>query len=171
MFLSKLQCQQPDSCGVPAPLCPLLLSMLVLTSALACLSQGIWRWTASTSKVWLYQCCFLFPQGGWHKTIHADFPPGDPSWPQNLLRSYGHCPASRSNFPGSYWLSTDPDLKEIVRCALKKIFQSIFQTGSDHHSHRVPNIFPSSQVRSLCPCTWQDGCSELHNWALAVTSL
>ena len=36
---------------------------------------------------------------------------------------------------------------------LKKIFQSIFQTGSDHHSHRVPNIFPSSQVRSLCPCT------------------
>lgn len=114
---------------------------------------------------------FLFPQGGWHKTIHADFPLGDPSWPQNLFRSYGHCPASRSGFPGSYWLSTDPDLKEIVRCALKKIFQSIFQTGSDHHSHRVPNIFPSSQVRSLCPCTWQGGCSELHNWALAVTSL
>lgn len=79
MFLSKLQCEQPDSCGVPVPPCPRFLSMFVLTSALACLGQGIWRWTASTSKVWLrYQGYFLFPQGVWHKTIHADFPPGGP---------------------------------------------------------------------------------------------
>lgn len=70
-----------------------------------------------------------------------------PSMQTFLLRTFsgprtslGHCTTSRSGFPGSYWLSTDPDLKEIVHCVLKRAFQSVFQTGSDHHSHRVPNI-------------------------------
>lgn len=42
MFFSKLQCEQSDSCGAPVPPRPrLFLSMLVLTSALDRLSQGI----------------------------------------------------------------------------------------------------------------------------------
>lgn len=69
----------------------------------------------------------------------------------------GHCTTSRRGFPGSYWLSTDPDLKEIVHCVLKRTFQSIFQTGSDHHSYRVPNIFLSFFF------------FKLHNWALAMS--
>lgn len=90
MFLSKLQCEQLDCCGAPVPpCCPRLFSML--WTAWVSASEDEMRWDASLSQVWLcYQCYFSFPQGVWHKTLHADFPSEDPSWPQNLLRSLHH---------------------------------------------------------------------------------
>lgn len=90
MFLSKLQCEQLDFCGAPVPpCCPCLFSML--WPAWVSASEDEMCGDVSISQVWLcYQCYSLFPQGVWHKTLHADFLSEDPSWPQNLLRSLHH---------------------------------------------------------------------------------
>lgn len=168
MFLPKLQCELPDSCGAQVPPCPRpSLAMLILTSAPDCLSQDIGRWTARTSVL---PMLLLIPTRGLAQnhpcrlSSKGPFLAPEPSqelWSLHYLTDWFPWFLLAFNWPRFqryHALCPENDFSEYIP---NRLWPS--QSSGSQHLSFFSRWVPLSLYLTRCIF------SELHTWALGVS--